>query len=95
MAELDCRLFLEKLVCPLFDGLFIYLFIITIRAAKQLQPHSDLPPVLSVPGQGKQPDVFGSEGVMEDIPLHLIIIPIPGQRLQGRLDRGCGEREAY
>lgn len=70
--------------CPLVD--------FTIRAAKQLQPHSDLPPILGVPGQGKQANVFSSEGVMEDIPFHLIIIPIPGQRLQNRLDRGRGER---
>lgn len=83
------------LACLLFVISLIHVFIFTIRAAKQLQPHSDLAPVLSVPGQGKQPDVFGSEGVMEDIPLHLIIIPIPRQRLQGRLDRGSGEREAY
>lgn len=72
----------------------MYLFF-TIRAAKQLQPHSNLPPVLSVPGQGKQPDVFGCEGVMEDIPFHLIIIPIPRQCLQDRLDGRSGEREDY
>lgn len=56
--------------------------IFTIRAAKQLQPHTDLPSVLCVPRQRKQTDVFGSKGVMEDIPLHLIIIPVPRQRLQ-------------
>lgn len=54
----------------------------TVRAAKQLQPHANLPSILRVPRQGKQANVFGSKGVMEDIPLHLIIIPVSRQSLK-------------
>lgn len=61
--------------------------IVTIRAAKELQPNTNLPSVLCVPSQRQQTDVFSSKGVMEDVPLHLIIIPVPRQRLQTN-DRG-------
>lgn len=54
----------------------------TIRTAKELQPNADLPSIFRVPGQGNQTDMFRCEGVMEDIPLDLIIIPVPRQSLQ-------------
>lgn len=54
----------------------------TIRTAKQLQPNADLPPIFRVPGQGNQTNMFRCEGVMEDIPLDLIIIPVARQSLQ-------------
>lgn len=53
----------------------------TVGAAEQLQPDADLPPILGVPPQGKQADVFSSEGVVEDIPLHLMVVPVSRQGL--------------
>lgn len=64
-----------------------YVIIFTVGAAKQLEPHTDLPSILSVPRQRQQTNVFSSEGVMEDIPLHLIVVPVPRHCLH------TGERE--
>ena len=54
----------------------------TIRAAKELQSDANLPSIFCVPGQRQQTNVFSGEGIVEDVPLHLIIIPVSRQRLQ-------------
>lgn len=56
--------------------------VFTIRAAKQLQPNANLPTIFCVPCQRNQTNMFSRKGVMEDIPLDLIIVPVPRQSLQ-------------
>lgn len=55
--------------------------VLTVSTAKHLQPDANLASILCVPPQGQEADVFGCEGIVEHIPLHLVVVPVPRHRL--------------
>lgn len=54
----------------------------TVRTAIELYAKADLASVLSIPAHGIDAQMFGSERIMKDVPLHLVVIPVARQRLR-------------
>lgn len=48
----------------------------TIGTAIDLEPYTNLASVFRVPAHRQEAQVFGSEGIVKDVPLHLVIVPV-------------------
>lgn len=58
--------------------------LITIGTAVDLEPYANLSTVFRVPAHRQEAQVFSSKGIVKDIPLHLIVVPVSRQCLRKR-----------
>lgn len=65
----------------------------TVRTAVDFQSKANLASIFSVPSHGIDTQMFGSERIMKDVPLYLVVIPVARQRLRGERIRYLMQRE--
>lgn len=56
----------------------------TIGTAIGLKPYTDLSTIFRVPAHRQEAQVFSSKGIVKDIPLHLVVVPVSRQCLRER-----------